>query len=84
MGGVLLNQPGHRLCWIMVKPLYKPRWSLSLHELYQASAIISQTNLPEVLQQNSFTFGIKQDLRLSKVAEFAGRLSSADAPLAVA
>ena len=57
---------------------------LRLAEAGSPDPIVFQWHLPDLFQQSSFTFRLKENLRLSKVSEFPGGFPSADAPLSAA
>ena len=57
---------------------------LSLAEAGSPDPILFQWHLPDLFQQCGFAFRLKENLRLSKVSEFPGGFTSADAPLSAA
>ena len=57
---------------------------LRLAEAGSPDPIVFQWHLPDLFQQSSFTFRLKENLRLSKVSQFLGGFPSADAPLSAA
>jgi len=57
---------------------------LRLAEAGSPDPIVFQWHLPDLFQQSSFTFRLKENLRLSKVSEFPGGFSSANASLSAA
>ena len=57
---------------------------LSMAEAGSPDPILLQRHLPDLFQQSSFAFRLKENLRLSKVSEFLGGFTSTDAPLSAA
>ena len=59
-------------------------WVFRLAEAGSPDPIVFQWHLPDLFQQSSFTFRLKENLRLSKVSQFLGGFPSADASLSAA
>ena len=57
---------------------------LSMAEAGSPDPILLQRHLPDLFQQSSFAFRLKENLRLSKVSEFLGGFTSTDASLSAA